>query len=309
MSIASRYKRFEELFCAEAKRDGAAYLRYRIPKEPVDFILVGMEPSTGGDERLEEAPGSVSKGVNFSRSRLDFILHYCAQKYLCRWTGTYFMTDVSKGRMPVTRADEDREGRYERWRPLLIEEINLLAKKGRKTKVIAIGTKVDRQLRKITDELDAEYMGWVIHYSGQWPGARGRAADANPGGYSRFKISTNGEEGRHFSGEGSARRSGDADRGASQSDREAGSEEPVGVGAEVGLHLPARLKAGAKGQAVAAVVGERPDRRSSSDTDAHPFDFALLVVSMTGPLPYLLRLLWRFFTPLIQYRSPFSTQT
>ena len=71
------------------------------PQDPVDFVLIGMEPSIGGEGAsiLDVARKKIKRGFkNFARSTEDFILHFCIKEYLCVGWGTYYLTDLSKGR-------------------------------------------------------------------------------------------------------------------------------------------------------------------------------------------------------------------
>ena len=95
-----------------------------------------MEPSTG-------VPGKEIKSLpkiprNFSWSVEDFILHYCVREYLCQDGDTYHLTDLAKGGMTIKLADEQRQARYDRWHPMLKDELRLLNKPGR-TRLIAVG--------------------------------------------------------------------------------------------------------------------------------------------------------------------------
>jgi hypothetical protein len=93
-----------------------------------------------------------------------------ARQYLSEPGQTYHLTDISKGAMLVERANLDRAARYARWFPLLVQEIELMAKPH--AKVIAIGQAVAQNLRALgfTRPIDP-----ILHYSGQAGRAR-RAA-------------------------------------------------------------------------------------------------------------------------------------
>jgi hypothetical protein len=162
MSFAAQMHDLEERFFARAIADGDVYLPNFTPREPVDAVLIGMEPSLGRWARTpEEAKQRVGAGFrNFMWSPEDFILHLAARRYLCGPGGTYHVTDISKGAMFGGDADIARLDRYARWGDLLEEELRLVAKPG--AHVIAIGQDVYNFLmrRRLGCNVST-----VVHYS------------------------------------------------------------------------------------------------------------------------------------------------
>jgi hypothetical protein len=142
MSFAAQIRDLEDRFSARAAADGDVYLPNFTPLEPVDAVLIGMEPSLGRWARTaEEARQKVDAGFrNFMWSPEDFILHHAARRSLCSPGWTYNITDISKGAMLVQKAPIDRRARYARWGDLLDEELRLIAKPG--AHLIAIGQDV-----------------------------------------------------------------------------------------------------------------------------------------------------------------------
>ena len=135
-----------------------SYLPSFAPLGPVDYVLVAMEPSTGvsgGHDGGDSGPA-----LNFSWSVEDFILHYCVRRYLCRSGESYQLTDLSKGSTTVKDAGLRRRARYERWYPLLRDELALLNKPG-KTRLIAIGRVVEDFLSR---KGLCEQVERVLHY-------------------------------------------------------------------------------------------------------------------------------------------------
>ena len=183
MAFSEDYEALERKFCERVQADydcgfgESTLLRNSNPKGPVDFILIAMEPSFGGrrpdkEERPAEWKDIKEKEIrNFSGSIEDFILHFCVRKYLCQGEQTYYLTDLSKGAMPGGNAGIERQRRYERWYPLLKEELRLVAKPG-KTRIIAIGNMV-------ADFLEGrslcEHVEMVLHYSKSAAGYRENA--------------------------------------------------------------------------------------------------------------------------------------
>jgi hypothetical protein len=138
--------------------------QYRSPR-PVDFVLIGMEPSIGGEGAsiLDVARKKIKRGFkNFASSTEDFILHFCIKEYLCAGWGTYYLTDLSKGAMSVRAAKSEREKRYEKWHPLLLDELELVA--GQKaTPIIAIGNEVGVSSPRKSDPNSRERICTILH--------------------------------------------------------------------------------------------------------------------------------------------------
>jgi hypothetical protein len=89
----------------------------------------------------------VEAGIrNFLFSIEDFILHFCVRRYLCGPAERYHITDFSKGAMLVDRAHLARIQRYDRWYPLLQEEIDLCANPS--AGIVAVGNVVAQELAR-----------------------------------------------------------------------------------------------------------------------------------------------------------------
>jgi hypothetical protein len=171
---------------ALAEADGDVFLPNPAPPGPVDYMFICMEPSLGRWARsLEEAQVKVRAGFrNFVFSIEDFILHFCIRHYLCETTERYHITDLSKGAMPVKRADVERTHRYERWHELLLEEVDLVATPG--AGIFAVGQKVTEHLRQ---RAFPRRFTTVIHYSGQAAAARAAAIVGHEVRYEEFRDS------------------------------------------------------------------------------------------------------------------------
>jgi hypothetical protein len=134
-----------------------------------------MEPSLGAWVRVRgeaeakaEGRAQVQAGFrNFVTSIEDFILHFAVRQFLCGPSQRYYITDLTKGAMLVKRAGANRTQRYDRWFPLLVAEVDLVAAPG--AHVFAVGDTVDQYLRgrSFTRNLASSihYSGKVIHYS------------------------------------------------------------------------------------------------------------------------------------------------
>ena len=185
-SFRKRYQALELEFRKQVNQDNtchggkSVYLPNLAPQGPADFVLVAMEPSTGGGEgKLKE--GKAFSPKNFSGSMEDFILHSCIRKFLCRGGRTYHLTDLSKGAMLTRHANEEREERYRRWYPLLDKELKLIAKPN--APIIAIGNFVHWFL---TNQGMPALKGPILHYSQQASGARKKVPGCHPQQYCDF---------------------------------------------------------------------------------------------------------------------------
>ena len=187
MDFQEKYQALEKKFREQVEEDlechgtQSEFLPNLAPKGKVDFVLVAMEPS-GGKSQEEVAKNPLLSPKNFSGSVEDFILHYCLQNYLCGDGRDCYLTDLSKGSMPINEAAVDRYRRYKRWYPLLEEEIELVAKSG--TPIIPIGNYVHGFLaeRRKTD-LHAN----ILHYSQSAGGARKKIPSLYPDEYHDFR--------------------------------------------------------------------------------------------------------------------------
>lgn len=162
MSFASRWRALEREFANAAAVDGDVYLPNFAPSGPVDFILVGMEPSLGRWARTPaEAAARIASGFrNFMWSVEDFIVHHAVRSVLCAGGRTYHITDVSKGAMTVNKAQIDRRARYARWIALLDREVQLVARPN--AQLVAIGRAVEKCLIGVDG---ARRCTSVLHYS------------------------------------------------------------------------------------------------------------------------------------------------
>ena len=205
------FHNLERLFRAQVEKDRehsiervvqgcGVYLPCVEPKGQVDYVFVGMEPSFGWANGIEHAEKKIAEGMrNFARSGNDkeplslFILSI--KRFLCQQGGTYHLTDVSKGAMPVTVAALDRNRRYEEWYPLLLREIEIVGKPS--APVIAIGKKVEAFLKKRDlDGTTGRSLQAVPHYSPQASGFYKIEAENDREGFKAFKKTEFGENNR-----------------------------------------------------------------------------------------------------------------
>ena len=144
MTFKQAYKSLEEDFSQRVEEDKSLgiesiFLPNIEPDGPVDYVLVGMEPSLG----------TWGKDSRQAREKIDggfrnfcgvWILHCPVRNYLCRNGETYYLTDLARGAMPPNSPHAGNDKKYERWYPLFEREMSLVAKPD--AKIISIGTKV-----------------------------------------------------------------------------------------------------------------------------------------------------------------------
>jgi len=190
-NFCAQYRELLERMKALAEFDGDVFLPNPPPKEPVDYILVCMEPSLGWwAKSADEARARVDAGFrNFLFSPEDFILHFCAQRFLCGTGQRYFLTDLSKGAMLVSRAGVARIERYDRWYALLQEEIELCSTPA--ARIVAVGNAVAQQLLRRGFKRPFTR---VIHYSSQAGPARRAGIVGHEASFQSFNGSVSSED-------------------------------------------------------------------------------------------------------------------
>lgn len=181
-SFQVAYRELEERMRALAKADGDIFLPNPEPNGPVEYVLICMEPSLGG-RSASELRAKVKEGFrNFLNSIEDFILHFSVRRYLCGPGQRYHITDFSKGAMPADDADRARRERYNRWYPLLKEEIDLVAAPN--AGIIAVGKAVAEELER--QGLQRTFTR-VIHYSPQAARARNAGIEGHEDSFQAFE--------------------------------------------------------------------------------------------------------------------------
>ena len=187
MTFQEQYRNLEDKFKEQVRKDRECYgtesefLPNLAPAGTVDFVLIAMEPSGGKSrEEIENHPEWSRK--NFSGSVEDFILHHSIRNYLCRGSESYYLTDLSKGSMPIKKADTRREERYERWYPLLKQEIELVANPC--APIIPIGNYVCKFLKE--QEME-NLQDRILHYSQSAGRGRQKLARLRPVEYQDFR--------------------------------------------------------------------------------------------------------------------------
>ncbi len=165
MSFKQAYERLEAAFAQRVEQDNSCFGFESIflpniePTGPVDYVLVGMEPSLGRwSTNLKEAKKKIADGFrNFCGV---WMLHSPVKEYLCREGETYYLTDIAQGAMSTASSGAGNKEKYENWYPLLEKELGLVAKP--EAKIISIGFTVGRFL---AEKGLYGHAGTIPHYS------------------------------------------------------------------------------------------------------------------------------------------------
>lgn len=195
MTFGEKYKALEREFKRQVEKDNkelgikSLFLPNIRPEGPVDFVLIAQEPSLGGGD-WDKGVEKIKQGDrNFSGSFEDFILHFCIREYLCQGGKGYHLTDLAKGAMKTDDAGFKPEVRYDRWYPLLLRELQVVAKP--EARIISIGRKAERFLKR---KKLARHAREIPHYSltGSWHW--GKEAKADPVGFRKFCTTVSRED-------------------------------------------------------------------------------------------------------------------
>ena len=129
MTLAEPFNELNQRFRDRVEADNklfpdlhSHYLAVNPPTAPVKYVLIGSEPSLiGVKDYLEE-------GIhNFPGCPRCEPLHYVVDRYLCDYTGNYYITDLAKGAI-AGGPGKNSVQRYDLWFDLLKEELRLVAK-------------------------------------------------------------------------------------------------------------------------------------------------------------------------------------
>ncbi|MDQ6884555.1 MAG: hypothetical protein M3077_10040 [Candidatus Dormibacteraeota bacterium] len=191
--FSAAYRTLESRMKALAEADGDVFLPNPEPAGPVEHVLICMEPSLRWWSRdAEDAKAKIAAGfrnfVFLDHGTLS--LHFSIREYLCGPGERYYLTDISKGVMAVKRAGIDRTKRWDRWYPLLLDELNLVARAG--AHIFAVGDVVDGFLsdRSFPSRLTkAIHYSTVMHYSPQNVAHRKKRIAGHEADFEEFKRS------------------------------------------------------------------------------------------------------------------------
>ena len=216
----SAYKNLEQRFNNQVISDRlhqegrGYYLPSVMPKNKVNYIFVGMEPSNpkglcnkDGEEAVEDGYKNFSafdppcKAEKYATSATDpvTLFNISIARFLCQDEKPYYLTDVSKGAMLGGIARLNRPQRWQGWYPLLLEEFDIVGEPN--APIIAIGKAVENFLRK--NDLKGKTgrsLYSVLHYSPQAAKHRKREPARDPEGFEAFKNEEFVERGRWAQG-------------------------------------------------------------------------------------------------------------
>jgi len=183
-SFHAAYGGLEARMKALAEADGEVFWPNPEPLGRVDFIFVCMEPSMGTGS-ADKTRAFIEAGARcFVNSLEDFLLHFSIRRYLCKPNERYYITDWSKGAMPVKGAGVDRARRYDKWYPLLLEEVDLVATSD--APVFAVGKDVAWHLERLGFR---RHVTRVIHYSPLAGTARASGIIGHEDDFEKFRAS------------------------------------------------------------------------------------------------------------------------
>ena len=192
MTFEEAYRELEREFENQVKRDNqrfgfeSIFLPNVTPGGPVDYVLVGMEPSLGRWARdLEDARRKIEAEDfrNFQGTPKNSVIHYCIKNYLCPDGETYYLTDLAHGAMLTTSLGAGSRDKYEDWYPLFEKELGLVAKPG--ARIISIGTRVGGFL---SDKVLYGHAGTIPHYSNNATRFRGREVAGREDDFQKFSV-------------------------------------------------------------------------------------------------------------------------
>ena len=201
MTFAEAYRELEDKFKWMVGKDGmchgiqSVFLPNVEPTGQVDYVLVGMEPGVNG-VGLKTAKKEIAASTreNWGRCPQTNTLVFAVWKYLCDEDQTkYYFTDLAHGAMNGKSKGARDQDKYERWYPLLEEELALVAKPD--AKIISIG---HTACRFLAEKGLHGHAGMVAHPSGQALGHAGKEIPAHPELWKQFLKDTCPKDTDHF---------------------------------------------------------------------------------------------------------------
>jgi hypothetical protein len=196
MSLGERYEALQSQWRELAIDHGHPYLKYLAPRAPVDFVLVGKMTSIADKDRAETPPGEYPvvppPGFNLMLSLGDLILNYGAHRHLCKPGERFYLTDLGKCALPAKDAKGKREqGEFAAWYPMLLEEIELVAKPD--ATVIPVSSTTGNFLKGRPD-FPYPLAEPILHWSMAAGAAAKMASSFFPQEWTQFRQSTGREE-------------------------------------------------------------------------------------------------------------------
>ena len=194
--VRERYAKLQSGWRQLAKDHGHHYLKYLAPRAPVDFVLVAKMTSIREKDAAETRPGEYpdipAPGYNLLASIGDLILNHAAYRHLC-WPGErYYVTDLGKCAVPAKYVKGHvQQGEFEAWYPMLLEELELVAKP--EATVIPVGSATADFLNARCDFPYRVTMP-VLHWSGAAVSAAKMASSLFPREWDEYRRKTSWED-------------------------------------------------------------------------------------------------------------------
>jgi hypothetical protein len=192
-SFVERYDALQNQWRELAVAHEHHYLEYLAPRGPVDFVLVAKMTSISKKEAAETPPGEhPADGYNLHVSLGDLILNYGAHRHLCKPGERFYLTDLGKCALPAKDAKGKREqGEFAAWYPMLLEEIELVAKPD--ATVIPVSSTTGNFLKGRPD-FPYPLAEPILHWSMAAGAAAKMASSFFPQEWTQFRQSTGREE-------------------------------------------------------------------------------------------------------------------
>ncbi len=195
-TFKEQYDALQTQWRESAKDHQHHFLRYLAPRGPVDFVLVGKMTSISPEDADKLPPGEFPPmpppGFNLLLSLGDLLLNYGAHRHLCKPGETYYLTDLGKCAVPPKVAKgRTQEQEFNRWYPMLLAELKLVAKPH--ATVVPVGSATGDFLKRQTNfpYLLGEP---VLHWSGAATAAAKMASSFFPGQWKEFQEATSWED-------------------------------------------------------------------------------------------------------------------
>ncbi len=161
MTLLRAFKELNRKFMVRVEADNerfpdldSHYLAVNPPTAPVDYVLIGSEPSLIGVKEYLET------GIhNFPGCPRCEPLHYVVDRYLSDSNRNYHLTDLAKGAVAGGPGKESVQ-RYDLWFDLLKEELRLVAKPN--AVIISFGIHAGYYLMR---KGLSGHVGMIPHYS------------------------------------------------------------------------------------------------------------------------------------------------
>ena len=196
-TFQEHYDALQTQWHQSAKDHRHHYLKYLPPHGPVDFVLVGKMTSIRQEDADKLSPGEPPPvpppGFNLLITLGDLLLNYGAHRHLCKPGETYYLTDLGKCAVPPKEArGKTQEQEFNRWYPMLLTELQLVAKPH--ATVVPVGSATGDFLKKRQSNFPFRLAEPVLHWSRAATAAAKMASSFFPEQWKEFQEATSWED-------------------------------------------------------------------------------------------------------------------